>query len=191
LLSYSLTEFGLTLWFSVTDFVQANATLNAALVSAAIGALRPRAGDQVVDLFCGIGNFSLPLARRGARVTGVETSTGAVARARDNARRNGVAGRCEFHVGDLYDPGYGALGGAQLLLLDPPRTGAGPNLAEWLSTPTLRRVVYVSCNPTTFAADARVFHDQGFALAEVGVYDMFPQTAHVETLGVFSRGAHG
>jgi 23S rRNA (uracil1939-C5)-methyltransferase len=190
-LSYSLSEFGVALQFSVTDFIQANALLNEALVSAAVAAMAPLAGKLTLDLFCGIGNFSLPLARRGACVMGYETAPGAVAQARDNARRNGVAGQCEFRAVDLYDPRNGALGDAQLLLLDPPRSGAGPNLRNWLAAPSLRRAVYVSCNPVTFAEDAKVFVDQGFVLAEVGIYDMFPQTAHVETLGVFTRSGRG
>jgi 23S rRNA (uracil1939-C5)-methyltransferase len=190
-LSYSLEAFGVALQFSVTDFIQANASLNAALVSAAVTAIAPLPGARVADLFCGIGNFSLPLARRGALVTGIETAAGAVARARANAEYNGLTDRCEFRVADLYDPGYGDLGDAQFLLLDPPRTGAGANLPLWLAAPCLRRVVYVSCNPVTFAEDARVLVEAGFMLREVGIYDMFPQTAHVETLGVFVRGEHG
>ena len=190
-MSYCLREFGLNLTFSVTDFIQANGPLNEVLVSAAISALAPQPGATVVDLFCGIGNFSLPLARRGARVTGFETAPGAIARARENAAHNGLRGQCEFHQADLYDPGYGALGDAQLLLLDPPRTGAGPNLAKWLDAPSLRRAVYVSCNPLTLAQDALVFRDGGFVLSEVGAYDMFPQTTHIETLAVFTRGTHG
>lgn len=187
-LGYVIPAFGIALEFALTDFVQANASVNAALVSDAVAALAPAPEAKVADLFCGIGNFSLPLVRRGARVLGLEMAPGAVARARHNAQRNGVGQWCEFQTADLYDPAHGVHWDAQLLLLDPPRTGAGPNLGRWLSAPSLERVVYVSCNPQSFAEDARQFARDGFALRDVGIYDMFPQTAHVETLGVFARG---
>ena len=188
LLTYALAEFGVTLQFGLTDFIQANASVNAALVADAVAALAPYPGARALELFCGIGNFSLALARRGAHVLGCEMAPGAVARAQANARHNGLGGRCEFQSVDLYDPDEGVCWDAQLLLLDPPRSGAGPNLGRWLAAPNLERVAYVSCNPHSFAADARRFVEHGYALREVGIYDMFPQTAHVETLGVFVRG---
>ena len=103
-----------------------------------------------------------------------------------NADRNGLAGRCEFAVADLYDPAW-RVGEAAYLVLDPPRSGAGPNLTQWLDGSGVKRIVYVSCSPESFAQDANVLRGIGFELAEVGIYDMFPQTAHVETLGVFQR----
>ena len=112
-------------------------------------------------------------------------------RASRNAEHNGLGQRCEFRSADLYDHASGVVGDAHVLLLDPPRTGAGNNLAQWLQAPSLQRVVYVSCNPVTFAKDAQTLARQDFQLTEVGIYDMFPQTAHVETLGVFARSGHG
>ena len=196
LLNYSLPEFGLNLEFSVTDFIQVNRHINAALVRSVAAALQSDGPLRVADMFCGIGNFSLPLARRGHQVSGWEAAGEAIDRARSNARRNGLAASTKFHVADLYgQPGdkklktpVAEITGMDALVLDPPRSGAGPALVSWLDQP-LRKVVYVSCNPTTFASDARTLVEQGFKLAEVGIYDMFPHTAHVETLGVFER--HG
>ena len=120
-------------------------------------------------------------------VKGYEASSGAIERAQANAVLNGLASRCEFRIADLYDPGYELPADAQQLLLDPPRSGAGPHLATWLRASALQRVAYVSCNPVTFASDAAIFESEGFTLSEVGIFDMFPHTAHVETLGVFVR----
>jgi 23S rRNA (uracil1939-C5)-methyltransferase len=187
LLSYTLPEFGLNLQFSPVEFTQVNASINRALVRHGAAPLRGCA--RVADLFCGIGNFSLALARLGLDVFGLEASASAIARAQGNAERNGVASRVRFAVRDLYGDGAADLrlpAEAEGLLLDPPRSGAGPHLGRWL-TSRLRVVSYVSCNPRTFAQDARLLQDAGFALTEVGVFDMFPQTAHVETLGVFHR----
>jgi 23S rRNA (uracil1939-C5)-methyltransferase len=141
----------------------------------------------VLDLFCGIGNFSLALARAGARVCGLESGAGAVERAWRNAALNGLGARAEFAVQDLYDSPGPALPDARLMLLDPPRSGAGPNLRHWVAGAGLERIAYVSCNPETFATDAAVLQQSGFHLADVGVFDMFPHTAHIETLGLFVR----
>ena len=121
-------------------------------------------------------------------MTGFELGKDAVSRAQANARRNALQTRCEFEVADLYDQNAAALEmpSAELLVLDPPRTGGGPNLEHWLR-PEVRSVIYVSCNPATFASDAQVLVDAGFVLERVGIYDMFPQTNHVETLGFFQR----
>lgn len=190
-LTYSIMEFGVTYRFDVADFVQVNPAINRALAVSVVGALEPEPGMVIADLFCGIGNFSLVLGRQGARVKGFEASAGAISRARENAQLNGLQHRCEFAVADLYDSRHAIPVDTRRLLLDPPRSGAGPQLARWLSRAELERVVYVSCNPTTFASDAAVLAGHGFALVDVGVFDMFPQTAHVETLGVFARrGSH-
>jgi 23S rRNA (uracil1939-C5)-methyltransferase len=186
-LTYSIMDFGLTYRFQVTDFTQVNPYMNRSLASAVACALRPEPGTVVADLFCGIGNFSLVIARLGAVVKGYEASSGAIERAQANAVLNGLASRCEFRIADLYDPGYELPADAQQLLLDPPRSGAGPHLATWLRASALQRVAYVSCNPVTFASDAAIFESEGFTLSEVGIFDMFPHTAHVETLGVFVR----
>jgi len=186
-LTYSIQEFGLTYRFQVTDFTQVNPYMNRVLANRAALALQPDPEAVVADLFCGIGNFSLVMARLGAQVKGFEANAGAIERARANAALNGVASRCEFQVADLYDPAYELPDDARYLLLDPPRSGAGTNLAAWLRKRALERVVYVSCNPVTFASDAAVLIGQGFTLEEVGIFDMFPHTSHVETLGVFVR----
>jgi 23S rRNA (uracil1939-C5)-methyltransferase len=186
-LEYGNPEFGLSFQFLPTDFTQVNPVINRALVQSAVIALDPAPGDRVADLFCGIGNFSLALARRGAYVRGYESGEGAVARAWHNAARNGLCDRAEFAVQDLYDPSGAELAQARLMLIDPPRSGAGPNLRTWTAGRTLERIAYVSCNPRTFASDAAVLRESGFALAQLGVFDMFPHTAHVETLGLFVR----
>ena len=190
LLSYGLPAFGLSLEFAAQEFTQVNAAINARLVQDAValaGAWQPQ---QLLDLFCGIGNFSLALASTGWRVQGYEAVGSAIERATANADRNGLSSRCEFHVRDLYHAESAELPAAKLWLLDPPRSGAGPMLPSWLETGLaqgLEGVIYVSCNPSTFASDARVFADNGLHLERVGIYDMFPHTNHVETLGLFSR----
>ena len=184
-LHYTLIEHGVDFEFSVTDFVQVNAPINAALVRSVIAALDVQPGEAVADLFCGIGNFSLPLARRGARVAGFEYAQESVLRAQHNAARNGLSATTDFQVADLHSAGAAfEMPPVTAAVLDPPRSGAGPNLADWL-VPSLRRIAYVSCNPATFATDAAVLAANGYELREVGIYDMFPHTAHVETLGFF------
>ena len=190
-LHYGLVEQGVDFEFSVTDFVQVNAHINAALVRSVLAGLQVGPGDHVLDLFCGLGNFSLPLARKGAHVIGLESSDSSVQRAQHNAKRNGLTALTQFQVADLHAPGtsFDNLTVSPMVtaaVLDPPRSGAGPELNRWL-VPTLQRIAYVSCNPVTFARDAAVLTANGFELAEVGVYDMFPNTAHVETLGLFIR----
>lgn len=186
-LGYRNPDYGLHFLFAPSDFTQVNLEMNLKLVNAAIAGLAAPAGASVIDLFCGIGNFSLPLAAAGLRVRGLEGAEPAIERAQLNARRNGLAGRCEFAVQDLYDADCLNLGQADYLLLDPPRSGAGPNLAGWLESTGARRVAYVSCSPKSFAEDAAVLEKAGFRLQQAGIYDMFPNTAHVETLGIFQR----
>ncbi|MEQ8857829.1 MAG: 23S rRNA (uracil(1939)-C(5))-methyltransferase RlmD [Pseudomonadales bacterium] len=186
-LSYVNPDFGLCFEFLPTDFTQVNPFMNRRLVRAAVLALAPHRGAMVNDLFCGIGNFSLALARAGLGVRGFESSPGAVARAGRNAALNGLSAQAEFALADLYDSRCPELPDARYLLLDPPRSGAGPNLERWVASRALERIVYVSCNPRTFASDAARLQSQGFTLQEVGVFDMFPHTAHVETLGCFVR----
>ncbi len=188
LMTYQNADFGLTLCFRPTEFTQVNEGINVKLVRHAVAALDVQAGDRVLDLFCGIGNFSLALARSGATVVGVEGSDAAVRRARQNAGFNGVAGSCEFHLLDLYDAEPLKGMNANLLLVDPPRSGVGPLMEDWV-TCDIRRIVYVSCNPRTFATDAKRLQVLGFSLRRIRVYDMFPNTAHVETMGVFDRSS--
>ncbi len=187
LLGYANPDYGLHLLFEPVDFTQVNLQMNRKLVRAAVSALAVPPGQQVLDLFCGIGNFSLALAAAGARVKGLEASASAIERARMNSLRNGLGRWCEFAVQDLYDADSQLTGQASYLLLDPPRSGAGPNLAAWAGAGNLRRVAYVSCSPASFAADAAVLQEAGFVLEQVGIFDMFPNTAHVETLGVFQK----
>lgn len=180
---------GLNLEFLPSDFTQVNMAINAAMVRQAIEQLRIEPGDSVVDLYCGIGNFSLPIARQAGRVVGFEGDRALVARAGANATRNGIT-NASFAVADLaMSPNLiaPALAKAVKVLLDPPRTGA----AEILKTADFRRIerlVYVSCNPMTLARDVGLLTRQhGFTLAAAGVMDMFPHTAHVESMAVFER----
>jgi len=144
----------------------------------------------VADLFCGLGNFSLAIARAGARVVGFEGQRSLVERARENAQRNGLGERVEFRVADLFDAPAEALAtlpAFDRMLIDPPRDGAIEAIKA-LPDPAPRRIVYVSCNPSTLARDAALLvHSRGYRLDAVGVVNMFPHTAHVESIAVFSR----
>jgi len=147
--------------------------------------LDPQPGERVADLFCGLGNFSLPLARRGAAVVGFEGNRELVERARANATANGVI--AQFEVADLFKAGIGAFGPFAKILIDPPREGA-LEIVKGLNENWPRRVVYVSCDPATLARDAAVLvHTKGFRLATAGVVNMFPHTAHVESIALFER----
>lgn len=193
-LAYRLPEFGLTLPFRPTEFTQVNQGVNRMLIRRAMRLLDPRPGERIADFFCGLGNFSLPMARLGADVVGVEGSAGLVARAGDNAARNGLAARCEFRVADLFQAtpeSYGALAGTRgfdKLLIDPPRDGAIELVKSLPPAGAPRRIVYVSCSPATLARDAAVLvHQQGYRLTAAGVANMFPHTAHVESIALFLR----
>ena len=189
-LSYALPDFDLSLAFTPLDFVQVNARINQKMIEHALQLLQPAPNDRVLDLFCGLGNFSLPIARRAARVCGVEGETGLVERARANAAANGID-NAEFQVGDLAGDVRGSAWARaewDLMLLDPPRSGAD-ELLKQLPGKSVRRVVYVSCHPASLAHDAgTLVHSHGFRLAAAGVMDMFPHTAHVESIAMFERG---
>ncbi len=188
-LRYRLDAFDLTLDFHPQHFIQVNAPLNALLVERALALLAPGPGERVLDLFCGLGNFTLPLARRAGSVTGVEGSPELIEAARSNARANGLA-NVEFDVADLaadvstrpwYRQGFDAA------LIDPPRSGAFEILPV-VAGSGARRLVYVSCNPATLARDAaELVGNHGFALKSAGIADMFPHTAHVESIALFER----
>lgn len=186
-LAYRLPEEGLELRFRPWDFVQVNAEVNRALVGRALEWLAPAPGERVLDLFCGLGNFTLPLARRAARVTGVELDPGLLARARDNAHRNGIA-NVEFRSADLgaasaAAPAW-APAGVEKLFLDPPRSGAHAALAR-LPEPRPARIVYVSCNPATLADDlGMLVRERGYRLSAAGLVDMFPHTSHIEAIAL-------
>jgi len=189
-LEFTVDGGSVTLAFEPLDFVQVNASINEAMIAHAIALLEPAPHERALDLFCGLGNFTLPLARRCVRVVGVEGDSGLVARARANAVRNGV-GNVEFVAADLFGshPTSGwARDDHDLLLLDPPRAGAQEVLAV-LPGKRVRRVVYVSCHPASLARDAAILVERhGFKLSSAGVMDMFPHTAHVESIAVFDRG---
>ncbi|HZC87068.1 MAG TPA: 23S rRNA (uracil(1939)-C(5))-methyltransferase RlmD, partial [Steroidobacteraceae bacterium] len=190
-LHYRLPRFDVELQFAPTDFIQVNAAVNEALVERALALLELTPAARVLDLYCGLGNFSLPLARRAAQVVGVEGDAALVARARGNARHNGL-GNAEFHVADLAAPPDASLPwmrhGYSHVLLDPPRTGARAVLAA-LSRIAPQRLLYISCHPGSLARDLGVLvHEHGFALAAAGVVDMFPHTAHVESLALLTAG---
>jgi 23S rRNA (uracil1939-C5)-methyltransferase len=200
-LTYALPEFGLRLQFLPTDFTQVNAAINRVLVSQAVELLAPQPHERVIDWFCGLGNFSLPLATRASQVLGIEGSAALVRRASDNAARNGLAHKALFEARDLFAidaAAVAALGSAERWLVDPPREGAfalSKALAELHAAPVPgyeppRRIVYVSCNPATLARDAGLLvHQAGYRCTHAGVVNMFPHTAHVESLAVFEREA--
>lgn len=190
-LNYTLPAFNLTLEFTPTDFVQVNGPLNQALVSRAVELLRPTPESRVLDLYCGLGNFTLALARSAGHVVGVEGDAGLVERARNNARRNELA-NVEFHVGDLSKPTEPAAawlrGPYTHVLLDPPRVGAAPEMLAAIARVAPERMLYVSCHPGSLARDLGILvHEHGFLLESAGVVDMFPHTAHVESLALLRR----
>jgi 23S rRNA (uracil1939-C5)-methyltransferase len=185
-LYYELPEFGLRLAFRPTDFTQVNQGTNRMLVSRAVRLLDPQPGERVADLFCGLGNFSLPLATRGARVIGFEGSGDLVERARQNAALNKLV--MQFEVMNLAQPNLDPYAPFQKLLIDPPREGA-VEIVKALPAAWPSRIVYVSCDPATLARDAGVLvQTKGFRLAAAGVVNMFPHTAHVESIALFERG---
>ncbi|HUQ28534.1 MAG TPA: 23S rRNA (uracil(1939)-C(5))-methyltransferase RlmD [Usitatibacter sp.] len=189
-LDYTLPEFGLRIGFGPTEFTQVNAGVNRALVKRAVDLLDPRPGERVGDLFCGLGNFTLPLASRGADVIGLEGAPSLVRRAEANARANGLEGRTRFIAHDLYTDAPGALaklGRVDKLLIDPPRDGA-LDICKALADDGPSRIVYVSCSPATLARDAGVLVNvKGYRLACAGVVNMFPHTGHVESIALFVK----
>ncbi|HYI85741.1 MAG TPA: 23S rRNA (uracil(1939)-C(5))-methyltransferase RlmD [Burkholderiales bacterium] len=186
---YELPEFGVRLHFRPTEFTQVNHAMNRVLVSKAVKLLDPQPGERIADLFCGLGNFSLPLATRGANVIGFEGSRELVARARQNAAANKLV--AQFEVLDLFKQGLGSFGPFGKILIDPPREGAVElvkSLPEGENATWPQRVLYVSCDPATLARDAGILvHTKGFRLAAAGVVNMFPHTAHVESIALFER----
>ncbi len=195
-LAYGLPEFGVTMPFEPTDFTQVNPHINRVLVQRAVGLLDVQRDERVIDWFCGLGNFTLPLATRAREVLGVEGSETLVQRARDNARRNGIG--ADFAARNLFELTPEALmadGVAHKWLVDPPREGAfalAKATADLVQsggvwTPP-SRIVYVSCNPSTLARDAGLFvHQAGYRCTAAGAVNMFPHTAHVESMAVFER----
>jgi 23S rRNA (uracil1939-C5)-methyltransferase len=187
-LSFVIDAGRVTLEFGPADFFQVNGDINRAMVGAAIDLLQPTAEDTVLDLFCGLGNFTLPLALRAGRVVGVEGDAALVAKARANADRNRI-GNAEFHVDNLFEParcGSWAKNPYDLVVLDPPRAGAA-EIMERMPHWRPRRVVYISCHPGSLARDASLLEAFGYRLRGAGVMDMFPHTTHVESIAVFEQ----
>ncbi len=198
-LAYGLPEFGLRMPFRPTDFTQVNQAMNQALVGRAVRLLDVAPQERVIDWFCGLGNFTLPLATRAATVLGIEGSAALVQRAGEAAALNGLSGKTSFIERNLFELGaddLGKLGMAEKWLVDPPREGAfaivkalvegieaGTDGAGWQPP---RRIVYVSCNPATLARDAGLLvHKAGYRCTAAGAVNMFPHTAHVESIAAF------
>jgi 23S rRNA (uracil1939-C5)-methyltransferase len=196
-LDYTLPEFNIRMPFRPTDFTQVNHQINRVLVSRALRLLAPQGDERVLDLFCGIGNFTLPLARLAREVVGIEGSEALTARALMNAGENGVDAHASFVCRNLFEvtaDDLRALGAFDKFLVDPPREGAfaiAKALAEIAQSgdgPLPTRIVYVSCNPATLARDAGLLvHEAGYRLKGAGVVNMFPHTSHVESIALFDR----
>jgi len=187
---YRLPDFDVTLRFRPTDFTQVNHDMNRVLVRRAMNLLAPRPGERVADMFCGLGNFTLPLARLGATVVGVEGSAPLIARAKENAVANGLAERICYHVANLFETTPEKLAGwgrFDKMLIDPPREGA-VELVKAFGEDAPARLVYVSCNPATLARDAAVLvHEKAYRLVAAGIANMFPHTSHVESIALFEK----
>ena len=194
-LAYHLPEFGITMPFKPVDFTQVNHMINRVLVQRALRLLDAQAHERVVDLFCGLGNFTLALATRARRVVGIEGSQSLTERAQENAKLNGVAEKTEFSTRNLFEmtaSEWIKLGPFDRMLIDPPRDGAQALCEALAALPPdrleykPRRIVYVSCSPSTLARDAGILvHQAGYQLRFAGVVNMFPHTSHVESMAVF------
>lgn len=189
-LFYRLPEYSLEMEFAPADFIQVNAELNRLMLNRALELLDPQSNENILDLFCGLGNFTLPLAKRAQRVLGIEADASLIAKAQRNAERNHIK-NAEFRSADLYKPEGPDPWGTERhdkWLLDPPRTGALEVIKRLPMENGPRRILYVSCNPATLARDSEVLvHVQGYKLISAGVMDMFPQTSHVEAMALFER----
>lgn len=190
-LSYSLPEFGITMPFAPTEFTQVNSDMNRLMIGRAMRLLDPQPGERIADFFCGLGNFTLPIARSGADVLGVEGSEALVKRARQNAAYNGLTANTGFKAMNLFEMNEDELtklGHFDKWLVDPPRDGAIELMKSISDATAPHRIVYVSCSPSTLARDAEVLvHVKGYQLKKAGVMNMFPQTSHVESIAVFTR----
>ena len=188
-LGYRLPAYGLDFSFQPTDFTQVNTDINQKMIDKALELLALEPDDRVLDLFCGLGNFTLPIASKVEAAVGIEGDAGLVARARENAQNNGLD-NVEFHVADLSEDLSSASwwkGGFTKVLLDPARIGAQETLSH-IARLGIKRIVYVSCNPATLARDAGILVNEfGYTLETAGVMDMFPHTAHVESIALFTK----
>ena len=192
-LSYSLPEFNLTYPFNPTEFTQVNPHINQVMLRRAMQMLSPQVGERIADFFCGLGNFTLPIARSGARVLGMEGLATLVARAKESAALNGLADQVEFDEANLFDMTpeiLQGLGEFDKWLIDPPRDGAMALVSALPDDGSFgpQRMVYVSCNPATLARDAGILvNEKGYRLVAAGVINMFPHTSHVESIALFER----
>ena len=188
-LTYSHPEHGVVMEFLPTDFTQVNFNLNRKMVSLAIDMLELNKDDEVIDLFCGLGNFTLPIARYAKHVVGIEGDKGLIERAKQNAINNQID-NAEFYQADLFKEveGFSWFRGKKYnkALIDPARSGA-IEIVELLPKLGVERLVYVSCNPATLARDSEKLIELGYTLDTAGVMDMFPQTAHVESIALFTK----
>lgn len=189
-LRYTIPDYDLAFPFRPTDFTQVNHDINRVLVRRAVTLLDPQPGERIGDFFCGLGNFSLAIARSGASVTGVEGNEALVRRAKENAAFNGLAATCTFEDRNLFTitpEDWRAYGRFDRVLIDPPRDGA-MELVKSLCDAPPARIVYVSCSPATLARDANVLVNAGgYRLAAAGIVNMFPHTSHVESIALFDR----
>ena len=190
-LRYGLEHWGVELRFMPGDFVQVNGAVNRSLISLAVALLVPGKHDRLLDLYCGLGNFTLPLAGSAGAIVGLEGSPALVQRAKENARRNDIQ-NAQFHQADLGSPAVCEAWLQQRwdkLIVDPPRSGCS-SLMRASGVARVSRILYVSCNPVTLARDANsLVSQQGFRLACAGIVDMFPHTSHAEAIALFVRGA--
>jgi 23S rRNA (uracil1939-C5)-methyltransferase len=187
-LSYTIPEYDIQIEFLPSDFTQVNASINQQMVTASIDLLQIKSDEAVLDLFCGLGNFTSAIARKAQQVTGIEGDTGLVDRARENAKNNKLD-NIQFSVANLFeDISLQSWSNHEYdkLLLDPPRSGAQA-IVENISRINPGRIVYVSCHPATLARDAGILVDSGYRLLQAGIMDMFPHTMHVESIAVFER----
>lgn len=189
-LTYELPEFNVSMPYKPTEFTQVNSAINQVMVSRALRMLDPQPGENIADMFCGLGNFTLPIARSGATVLGVEGSQALVDRARENAVKNGLDHLTRYAVSNLFEvttEQIQAWGQFDKMLIDPPRDGA---LALVTNLPEKgpKRIVYVSCSPSTLARDAGILvNEKGYRMLSAGVINMFPHTGHVESIALFER----
>ena len=188
-LTYHLTDHDIVIEFSPAGFTQINAEINKAMINRILELVEPEPHESILDLYCGVGNITLPLARRSGAVTGVEGDNRLVEQARHNARRNGIS-NVEFHVADLtaidQSSAYRTKS-FRKIVLDPPRSGAREVITS-MNLSNVIRLVYVSCNPATLARDAGILvKEKGFRLMQAGIIDMFPHTSHVESIALFEQ----
>jgi 23S rRNA (uracil1939-C5)-methyltransferase len=190
-LTYTLPEFGVEMPFAPTEFTQVNHRLNRVMVHRALRLLDPQPNERIADFFCGLGNFTLPIAKSGAQVLGIEGSPALVKRGVQGAEHNGLSGNTQFMAMNLFEMNedeLAKLGHFDKWLIDPPRDGAVELVKAITPETAPKRIVYVSCNPATLARDAEILvHVKGYTLKAAGVMNMFPQTSHVESIAVFVR----